>query len=145
MDPDTSTGAQVARLQSLLRDLTTYSQDTGRLGLHDLPLYETLREQAARGQMNVSAEDAMVTFLDTGATVFVGGPKGYGIWEQFDDEALDESVRLGLIVMCERHGGPWGGDETCPRCTHPDGTTRAQDDPGPLLGEHAPEDEDDDL
>ena len=36
-------------------------------------------------------------------------------------------------LMCDRHGGPWGDDETCPRCTYQDGRVRPPlDDPGPL-------------
>lgn len=27
-------------------------------------------------------------------------------------------------VECDRHGGPWGGDETCARCTDEDGSVR---------------------
>jgi hypothetical protein len=28
------------------------------------------------------------------------------------------------IKFCDRHGGPWGSDETCPQCTTEDGTMR---------------------
>lgn len=36
-------------------------------------------------------------------------------------------------LHCDRHGGTWGDDKTCPRCTYPDGRIRPPlDDPGPL-------------
>lgn len=36
-------------------------------------------------------------------------------------------------LLCDRHGGPWGEDLTCARCTYQDGTVRPPlDDPGPL-------------
>lgn len=36
------------------------------------------------------------------------------------------------VLSCDRHGGTWGDDETCERCTHEDGTARPQADKGPL-------------
>lgn len=35
-------------------------------------------------------------------------------------------------TICQRHGGPWGGDETCENCTTEDGDTRPiPDEPYP--------------
>lgn len=34
------------------------------------------------------------------------------------------AVSTGAERTCPRHGGPWGSDETCPRCTNADGTPR---------------------
>jgi hypothetical protein len=34
--------------------------------------------------------------------------------------------------ICDRHGGTWGDDETCERCTYEDGSVRPLDDKGPL-------------
>jgi hypothetical protein len=63
-------------------------------------------------------------------------------WEQVpDDEVPGELDALGndgeffdddLANECDRHGGPWGEDETCARCTYEDGTVRPLDDKGPL-------------
>jgi hypothetical protein len=38
-------------------------------------------------------------------------------------------------VECLRHGGDWGGDETCAHCTYENGNPRPVDQPGPLLPE----------
>ncbi|SEC76498.1 Uncharacterised protein (plasmid) [Tsukamurella tyrosinosolvens] len=35
-------------------------------------------------------------------------------------------------MECERHGGPWGGDVTCPRCTTEEGFPRDPFKPGPI-------------
>jgi hypothetical protein len=37
--------------------------------------------------------------------------------------------------ICDRHGGVWGDDETCARCTFENGTVRPLDDKGPLRPE----------
>lgn len=36
------------------------------------------------------------------------------------------------IKQCERHGGNWGEDETCARCTYENGEPRDSEDMGPL-------------
>lgn len=37
-----------------------------------------------------------------------------------------------MMFVCDRHGGRWGDDKTCARCTYEDGTERPQNDKGPL-------------
>lgn len=39
---------------------------------------------------------------------------------------------------CDRHGGPWGEDKTCPRCTFLDGSVRPADEQGPLAEPELP-------
>lgn len=36
------------------------------------------------------------------------------------------------VVACERHGGAWGDDETCERCTDDQGAVRPVGKPGSL-------------
>ena len=58
------------------------------------------------------------------------------------DERVDSLLQQSLVhlrsllgVTCERHGGPWGSDPTCPRCTTEGGSTRPVSEPGPLTDE----------
>lgn len=45
--------------------------------------------------------------------------------------ALDGAA-LSQIVECDRHGGKWGTDLTCARCTESDGSPRLYHAPGPV-------------
>jgi hypothetical protein len=53
------------------------------------------------------------------------------IFRPFIDRLGPEEV-LPDPGTCNRHGGPWGFDETCGRCTYDDGTPRPLSDKGPL-------------
>jgi hypothetical protein len=119
-------------LRTALDAITQYTENTGRLGMHDLALLETLRGQAG---LTVPADEAMARMVETDERVFIGGPKGTEIWDGVDEDTAEILDRLGLLHICDRHEGPWGDDETCPRCTHLDGTPRALDAPGPLADE----------
>ncbi len=50
----------------------------------------------------------------------------------FDDDLGVGTEEYEIVIQCERHGGPWGDDETCARCTFEDGTPRPFNDKGPL-------------
>lgn len=128
--PDEALAAEcVTRLGEALDAVSRYTTETGRLGMHDLALLETLRGQAG---LTVTPAEAMLRLIAHGDAVFIGGPKGTGIWDAMDEDTAEILDRLGLLHICDRHEGPWGDDETCPRCTHLDGTPRALDAPGPL-------------
>lgn len=51
-------------------------------------------------------------------------------WRIFGPSAMRERFVTGLSgltimeVICERHGGPWGADPTCERCTYENGRPR---------------------
>jgi hypothetical protein len=54
-----------------------------------------------------------------------------------EDERAPEWIKdwsgpFDIHVVCDRHGGDWGEDETCARCTYEDGTVRPLADMGPL-------------
>jgi len=56
--------------------------------------------------------------------------------EDEDDEepsALEQTLGIKPEPLeCERHGGPWGEDLTCARCTYENGTARPRADAGPM-------------
>lgn len=73
-----------AKLRHALTLLSEYSAATGRLGMHDLALLDTLDGNAEA--LADSPEKTLVALAEVGDAVFIGGPKGY-VWEQFDDDA----------------------------------------------------------
>jgi hypothetical protein len=72
-----------------------------------------------------------------GDAAYVVGPAndiGAQLNERLD--ALGDATKaLKTEQTCDRHGGVWGDDETCARCTFEDGTPRPIDEPGPLTNE----------
>ena len=128
----TDDAMHVSWLADALDAITRYTHATQRLGMHDLSLLDTLRDREAAGALNCTAAEAMLRFIEHRETVFIGGGRGTDVWTFFDDDADEVIARLGLVYVCERHGGPWGDDETCPRCTFTDGQVRPHSDPGPL-------------
>ncbi|QXN74020.1 hypothetical protein SEA_BLAB_94 [Microbacterium phage Blab] len=74
--------------------------------------------------------DEIETILETGRTE--GTLKA---WMQRHDgdpiDTLQTTIRVAYpVTTCERHGGEWGDDETCQRCTDIDGKARR----APLVG-----------
>lgn len=53
------------------------------------------------------------------------------VWRETCD-AHDTFTAEHEPAVCERHGGTWGDDETCARCTYENGTVRSLDDAGPM-------------
>lgn len=85
-------------------------------------------------------QDAMARSLDGNA---VGWETDTITEEVGDFEVEDELVKLGndgsffdtdleYGATCDRHGGTWGDDKTCPRCTYENGGVRGWDDKGPF-------------
>jgi hypothetical protein len=71
--------------------------------------------------------DAIQPALDRGSDLdFVKGDRFAPEWVREWQGPFE------INVICTRHGGEWGDDETCPRCTFEDGNIRPTAEPGPL-------------
>ena len=94
--PVTGTPMYVSWLRDALDAISRYTNETQRLGMHDLSLLDTLRDREAKGTLNCTAFEAMVRLIDAGETIYIGGPRGADLWTFFDEDVDETLKRVGL-------------------------------------------------
>jgi hypothetical protein len=90
------TAMHVSWLADALDAITRYTTATGRLGMHDLSLLDTLRDREGKGALNCTAREAMLRLMERGETVFIGGPRGADLWQFFDEDVDETLKRVGV-------------------------------------------------
>lgn len=87
----------IATLAAALDAVTAYTTATGRLGMHDLSLLDTLRDREAKGMLNCTATQALDRLIERDERVFIGGPRGSDLWTFFDEDVDETLARVGLV------------------------------------------------
>jgi len=95
--PKDENAEHVALLSTALDAITRYTTATGRLGMHDLSLLDSLRDREGKGALTCTAPEAMTALMKRGEAVFIGGPKGADLWTFFDEDVDETLTRAGLV------------------------------------------------
>jgi hypothetical protein len=137
-------GGEINDLTNLVSELITELDWVGTLNGEDIPIkirlsdvpsdeerYEDIVTSAAcKHCQRQIGQDSEGRWVDPEAT------GDDSVWREtcdaHDTFTAEHEPEAPSETICERHGGTWGEDETCERCTYDNGMARPLTDKGPL-------------